>query len=268
MSIPAARAKELRRKHILWLIEHKPAASVLGESVAIIEKSGTPLSDPDAWAEADRLWRAKIAAGAPEQVFFNAINFYRPSDPAYAQKVADDGLAAYPSSVRLAVAKGGLLALTVLGVKQLDRFGQAAAFDDSILKSEAAARARRELAVTQNASILGGAADAFHQQDFPLTRRNRSDEAKKASDLTESLYLLAMELEPGNTRWRSGLAAHYWALGVAQGAARENRAAGKVPAGRGRTGAAQLTCSPISRRPILRMATSPRQPQPRKKFSR
>ncbi len=108
------------------------------------------------------------------------------------------------------MAKGGLLALTVLGVKQLDRFGQAAAFDDSILKSEAASRARRELASTQNANILGGAADSLHQQDFPLNRRNRSDEAKKASDLTESLYLLAMELEPGNTRWRSGLAAHYW----------------------------------------------------------
>ena len=40
-TMPVEKAKALRRKHLLWLIEHKPAASVLGENFAIVEKAGT-----------------------------------------------------------------------------------------------------------------------------------------------------------------------------------------------------------------------------------
>ena len=80
-ALPLARAKELRRKHILWLIEHKPGASVLGEPIAVIEKSGGPLADAEAWAEADRLWREKLSSrGRAQDVFVNAMNFYRASD--------------------------------------------------------------------------------------------------------------------------------------------------------------------------------------------
>src|SRR6185369_74375 len=78
--IAPQRARELRRKHILWLIEHKPGASVLGEPLAMIEKSEGPLADADTWSEAERLWRSKVTAGAPQEVYFNAISFYRSGD--------------------------------------------------------------------------------------------------------------------------------------------------------------------------------------------
>ena len=84
--ITPERAKELRRKHILWLIEHKPGASVLGEPIAVIEKSGAALADAEAWGEADRLWRQQLVAGAAQEVFVNALNFYRASDLAFARE--------------------------------------------------------------------------------------------------------------------------------------------------------------------------------------
>ncbi|HEY1494167.1 MAG TPA: redoxin domain-containing protein, partial [Candidatus Solibacter sp.] len=216
--ITPARAKELRRKHILWLIEHKPGASVLGEPIAVIEKSGGPLADADAWAEADRLWRAQLNAGTAQEVYVNALNFYRGSDLAFARKLAEDGFAAYPANQRLANAKGGMLAFTLLGIKQVDRFGRASSFDDEIIKSEDATRARRELATTQNPGVLGGAAETLDQQQVSLISRNRTEEYNKASDLSESLFLLAAEIEPGNARWKSGLASHYWTAASHKGA--------------------------------------------------
>ncbi len=41
-SIGAERAKPLRRKHILWLIEHKPDAGLLGQPAATLEKERLP----------------------------------------------------------------------------------------------------------------------------------------------------------------------------------------------------------------------------------
>jgi hypothetical protein len=85
-SIAADRAKPLRRKHILWLIEHKPDAGLLAQSAAALQKSGSPLADPDAYAEADALWRKQFAGSNPPSAdaYANAINFYKLSDPSIA----------------------------------------------------------------------------------------------------------------------------------------------------------------------------------------
>ena len=144
-SIGADRAKPLRRKHILWLIEHKPDAGLLAQPAAALQKSGSPLADPEAYAEADVLWRKHFSGSNPPaaDTYANAINFYKLSDPPFARKLADDGIAAYPTNSRLANSKGMLLAFTILGVKQVDRFDRASAFDEAIAKSPEAAQARR-----------------------------------------------------------------------------------------------------------------------------
>ena len=87
--------------------------------------------------------------------------------PSFARKLANDGLAAYPANARLASAKGTLLALTILGVKQVDRFDRASAFDDAIAKSEEATQARQELETTTSADLLGGAANAISSNNNP-----------------------------------------------------------------------------------------------------
>ena len=154
--IPAEQLKPLRRKHILWLIEHQPDARVLSESAATLDKSGHALADPEANAEADVLWRKLFSGSKPAaaEVYANAINFYKTPDPPFARKLAEEGLAAYPANVRLANSKGTLMAFTILGITLVDRFGRATAFDDSLAKSEEAARARRELETTSSANVL------------------------------------------------------------------------------------------------------------------
>ncbi|MCU1234494.1 MAG: hypothetical protein JWP63_2461, partial [Candidatus Solibacter sp.] len=209
-TMPVERGKALRRKHLLWLIENKPGASVLGEMFAVVEKSGAPLADPELWADADRLWHAQIAGTPSQDIFANAVNFYRTTDLTYARELVDEGLAANPGNPRLNTAKGNLLALTVLGVKQVDRRGQATAFDDGVAKSEEAARARRELASTQSAQVIGSAADTLSTQLTALQMRNRTAELNSATALSEGLFQLALELEPNSARWKNGLASLYW----------------------------------------------------------
>jgi hypothetical protein len=85
-TMTAERAKPLRRKHILWLIEHRPEAYVLSESVATLDKTGHPLADPEAYAEADGLWRKQFSRDSPAaaDVSANATNFYKTPDPPFA----------------------------------------------------------------------------------------------------------------------------------------------------------------------------------------
>jgi thiol-disulfide isomerase/thioredoxin len=215
-SMPAERAKPLRRRHILWLIEHKPGEWVLSDSGALDTRG--PLADPEGYAAADVLWRKQFfGPGSPAaDVYANAVNFYKIPDPSFARKLADEGLAAYPAQTRLAEAKGAMLTLTILGVTALDRYGMASAIDDSIAAGEDAARARRELETTTSANVLGGAANAFYHQRSALMRRsrtepNRAEQLKAADALSEHLFQRAIELDPKNPRWTSGLAGIYWA---------------------------------------------------------
>ncbi len=103
-----------------------------------------------------------------------------------------------------------LLAFTILGVKQVDRFDRASAFDEVIAKSPEAAQARSELEATTSANLLGGAAAALHQQQTPLMMRNHGEQMKETDALVEHLYQRAVELDPKNQRWTSGLASYYW----------------------------------------------------------
>jgi tetratricopeptide (TPR) repeat protein len=169
------------------------------------------VADPEAYAEADALWRKHFSGSDPvdAEVYANAINFYKLSDPPFARKLADDGLAAYSSNSRLASAKGTLLALTILGVKQVDRFDLASAFDDAIARGEEATRARQELGTNTSADLLGGAALAIQQHQSALMMRNRTEQMNKAAALGEHLFQRAIELEPKNQRWTSGLASAY-----------------------------------------------------------
>jgi tetratricopeptide (TPR) repeat protein len=211
-ALGAESAKPLRRKHILWLIENKSDAALLSQPTAALERSGSPLADPDGYAEADALWRKYLSGGNPPSAdgYANAIHFFKLSDPPFARKLADDGLAAYPNNARLANSKGTLLAFTILGVKQVDRYDRASALDDDIAKSAEASRARKELEDTTSANLLGGTAAALHQHQSPQIMLKRAEQMKEIDALVEHLYERAIELDPKNQRWASGLGSVYW----------------------------------------------------------
>jgi tetratricopeptide (TPR) repeat protein len=208
VSIPAERAKALRRKHLLWLIEHKPDALVLSEYIANVDKA----ADAETWAEADRLWRTRTAGStAAEEVLVNAIHFYRFGDAAQARTLAAEGLAAHPGSAKLAGARGGLLAVSILGMKQADRFGAATSFDESRAKSDEAALDRRELEAAKDPNLAGGAAETLSRQTSPLFLQKRTALLAEIEALTERLFQRATELDPQDKRWKTGLASFYWA---------------------------------------------------------
>jgi tetratricopeptide (TPR) repeat protein/thiol-disulfide isomerase/thioredoxin len=211
-SLPADRARPLRRQHVLWMIEHHADHTVLHDFGGFA-KSGNSLADPDAWSGADRLWRARFSgdtASSPE-VYVNAIAFYRVGDRAFASQLAARGLAAYPGNARIAEAKGALLAYTMLDVKSVDQYNRPSVFDDDAVHSEAGAAARQELESAADANLAGGAAYALVNLPLaPSPLHDHSAGIEATDQITERLFQRAIELEPGGQRWKSGLASFYW----------------------------------------------------------
>jgi len=176
----------------------------LGDAAGAIDRAGDARADWDGYAEADKAWRKQLAAAQPAAVFNNAIRFYRTTDPAYAHKLAGDGLAHYPNDVKIATSAGALDALTILGAKLVDPYNHISAFNDAPAP-DAAAQARKELDTTTNPHLLDGAAQMIAPQMMPLMTNHRGAEAVEMIRLAERCYLRAAELEPGNPQWNSGL---------------------------------------------------------------
>jgi thiol-disulfide isomerase/thioredoxin len=194
----AAPAPASLRKHLLWFIENRPADSLLRMSTIPIDAEGYEL--------AAQAWRKRFEGEPPASgVYANAIHFFAVADPAYAGKLASDGLARHPKSREIAEEVGRLRALLILGARSLDRFGQIAAFDDGLAKSEAAQAARRELETTSNLDLVAGAGMMLNRQGVPLTIRRRGEQAREVQQLAERILERAMTLDPSHERAANAL---------------------------------------------------------------
>ena len=196
-------ASTLLRKHVLWMIEHHP------ENYVLRNASLFPKTDP----EADRLWRSHLSASPPPApaIFANAVTFYRASNRTFALRIAADGLAAHPANPLILEVKGAVLAITVLGIKAFDQYSRPTSIDDAALHSEEAAAARRELESATDPSLLASAASTLSQmQSSPALALGHSTQGAVPDDLPERLFLRALELDPANSRSKSGLASYYW----------------------------------------------------------
>jgi tetratricopeptide (TPR) repeat protein/thiol-disulfide isomerase/thioredoxin len=220
------RVKPLRRKHIVWMIEHHPENSVLLEPAAFIGKSGQSFVDPDAFAEAEAAWRTNIAGSKPllADAYANGAQFFKTSDPTLARQLIEKGLKLYPGNAAILSEKGTLLAYAIARVKILDAYGHASAFDTDPKEGPDASRARKELELATDANLLGGAAQALLQQTYTMYSTDLADRRKAIQDLAPRLYQRAMEIDPNNQRWRSGLMGAWQAM-----AAQERTPAGKIP---------------------------------------
>src|SRR5271157_130316 len=73
----AGRVKPLRRKHVVWFIEHHPEQSVLSESAAAMDLSGYAAADPEGFDECSAAWQKALGAPKPMfDTFANAVAFY------------------------------------------------------------------------------------------------------------------------------------------------------------------------------------------------
>jgi tetratricopeptide (TPR) repeat protein len=204
----AERARPLQRKHVVWMIEHRPENPILASPQAFFSRE-----DHEGRAAADAAWRKLIAAGEVSgEAQFNAASFYKIVDRAFARQLVDDGLKSHPENTRLAGVKGALLAYSVLGVKTLDQYSRGTSFESASGKSDDAANALHELEATTSPYMLGDAANALVAQALPLASRNLTDPLKLVEELAVKWDQRAIELDPNSTRWKSNLMSAWQSL--------------------------------------------------------
>jgi thiol-disulfide isomerase/thioredoxin/tetratricopeptide (TPR) repeat protein len=205
----AERVKPLRRKHILWMVENRPADQLLRMQFGALDESGHALADKEGYALAAAAWKKHLAGDPPPAgVYANAIHFFRFSDPAYAHKLAADGLARHPQDPEIGTEAGEMLAWTIVGVRGLDRMSRPLPIDDALARSDAAQVARRELETTSNPEILARAGTILASQSARLTLRDRRDGAE-ALALAMRYVERAQKLAPSNPRVATALRSVY-----------------------------------------------------------
>src|SRR5258708_1606895 len=70
-------AEKSRVAHILWMVAHRPEASVMGEPVVTVSAPG------EEYTSVEKAWLAQInRPDVTPQVLANAANFFRPLEPA------------------------------------------------------------------------------------------------------------------------------------------------------------------------------------------
>lgn len=213
---PAGSIKPLRRKHLVWMIEHHPENLALNRTASSLDSS----SDPETYTAADAAWRKTLSGSAIlADTYANAAVFYTTADRAFAGKLVAEGLKLYPGNYRIVTAKGTLLAYSIAGVKGFDRY-QPASFEENPAESAAA---RKELDLTTDPNLLGAAAQALISPLYALTPRNLSTKIEEIEDLIPRLYQRAIALDPNSPRWKSGMVAAYVSM-----AALQPKPAGKI----------------------------------------
>ena len=207
---PPSQVQALRRKHILWFIQHHPEHFVLGQYSGMMAPSGHPSADPEGFAECSAAWQKALAAPKPLfDTFANAIAFYRTADPARARRIAKDGLKRYPGNAHISVRVGMLMAYAIAGVKTVDLNGLAASFDEAQTKSRQAAHDREALETSDDTNLIQGAASALQVQIYSLNSRHLTARLQDVEELIVHLYEHANEIDPNFGRWKLSLMSAY-----------------------------------------------------------
>jgi hypothetical protein len=187
-SIKAARAR-----HILWLVEMQPKADIfsIASRVFAIYPTGDALADPAAFARGRALWLRHIEAAPKDQELKkNAAIWIEMGDPELTERLLRDAL-----ELRWL---GQIYARALLGAGWGDyRTGEAAGIDPGLRDSAFAAHAKKELANSQDASLLGGAGWTLARVGGKLYAAGKLD--WDYSPTARELLERAAALDPSNT---------------------------------------------------------------------
>ena len=191
-----------RRRHILWLIEHRPASEAAGLPQATIDPAGHRLADKDGYAQAAKLWIEQAQRhGSDAAVLGNAAKFFMLPDKAQAEALLKQAQRAAPDDSRWAGHLGYLYALGVLGLDMINENGFPLSHNPTEAKGEFAGHARAELEKSRDVAMVASAAMVLSRYGVMLDGMFRRSERPLEVDyapLVESLLKKAQDLDPAN----------------------------------------------------------------------
>ncbi len=199
VAVAPERVRDLRRVHILWLIEHHPETANIFEQPQLLLAARGRLADPAGSAEAAGLWQEQAKKTNPA-IIANAAIYLSAVDPPAALALLDKS----PNDPALARARGWVDAASVLGLSGIGQniqFGSSAA-----LRSSAQAKAARaEIDASTNPYLVGKAGMLFsrNQVEIPGDLTFGDDDVPT---LGERWLRRAMELAPPGDEWKPALA--------------------------------------------------------------
>ena len=200
VGLPSERVRELRRVHILWLIEHHPDAPNIFEQPQLLLAARGRLADPAGSAEAVGLWQglahepgAKPAVIANGAIYLAAIDL--PSAFALVDKFQDD-----PALARARGYVDGAAVLGLSGIGPNTPFSTSAA----LRNSPEAKAARIEIDNSTNPYLVGKAGTLLSrgQIENPLEVTFGDDDVPT---LGERWLRRAIELAPPGDEWKPTL---------------------------------------------------------------
>jgi hypothetical protein len=192
----------IRRRHILWLIEHHPGSEVFQLSETTIDAAGHTLADMNGYAEAARRWTEQAQQrGNDPTVLGNAARFFQLSDKERAAALLKGAQRAAPQDAQWSGRLGYLYAIAILGVDMMNQNGLPTSHSPAEAKSAFAAHAREELERSSDVNLVGTAGSILAQYGLMMGGTFRERFAVDYGPLAEALLLKAQELDPANARW-------------------------------------------------------------------
>jgi hypothetical protein len=200
-----AAAKAARRRHILWLIEHHPDASVTGLEEAALSETGNALVDPEGYQQARQMWLSLMEAKKGNAYLLgNLAKFFQMTDKPLAETALLQAKAIQPENGEWDWRLGYLYGMGILGVDALGVNGQPTSADPFAASGPFAAKARKALAQSSSGTTLAVAASILWRYGTMLA----PSESGKLEYIDDAIKLVqqAKASEPGNPGWPQFLA--------------------------------------------------------------
>jgi hypothetical protein len=193
-------AKAARRRHILWLIENRPDAQVLGLGETEIENASSAMADPEGFEQARKLWIAHMESGkATARSLGNLARFFQMKDKELAETALLKARSMEPVNAEWDWRLGYLYAMAILGVDALGLNGQPTSTDPFATETPFYATATKALAESKSGMMLYAAASHIWRYGMLLA----GSEAKKVEYVDQAIQMLerARQIEPTNPSW-------------------------------------------------------------------
>lgn len=186
---------EGRRRHILWLIQHRPASkSARAAWARILTLPTDPDPDPVGYSEARNLWLAQTAeSDAPIAILNGAARFFRVSDKPLAEKMLLRAQALEPKG-RWSGELGRLYYEVLVGATAITPQGAVSSIDRASAHSAYAKEIRDKLTRSGDAALLIVTAESLGVWGRKLYRDHAID--FDAAGLANIYLAHALQLDP------------------------------------------------------------------------